>query len=203
MTTFIPSLTLPPAVFANPAVSILLPVVAGAGVGYSLRPKKTQVNYLALKQPPLYPPPYIFGPTWTILYGLMGYAANRAYRTGMSQLATMDHYLLTKQGATLYSIQLGLNLLWMPLFFGLHRPIEAALDILALSGTVGYLTSVWGRVDHVAGWCLAPYCVWLGFASYLTIGVGYLNGWEFKSETKDAKLPSNDSSKIEEDENAE
>lgn len=177
MTTFVPSLTLPAAIFANQAASILVPVVAGAGIGYSMRPKETQKTYMKLKQPPYRPPAFIFGPTWTILYGLMGYAAHRAYRTGMSPLASVDQYHLTKQGATLYTVQLGLNLLWMPLFFGLRRPIESAVDIIALSGTVSYLTYVWGRVDPVVGWCLLPYCAWLGFASYLTIGVGYLNGW--------------------------
>ncbi|KAI6246951.1 hypothetical protein HI914_05141 [Erysiphe necator] len=177
MTTFIPSLTLPAAIFANQATSIFFPVLVGAGIGYSLRPKETQKTYMKLKQPPYRPPPSIFGPTWTILYGLMGYAAHRAYRTGMSPLASTNQYHLTKQGATLYTIQLGLNFLWMPLFFGLRRPIESAIDIIALSGTVGYLSYVWSRVDPVASLLLTPYCAWLAFASYLTVGVGYLNGW--------------------------
>ncbi|CAD6505409.1 BgTH12-00900 [Blumeria graminis f. sp. triticale] len=178
MTTFIPSITLPAAVFANPASSILLPVIAGAGLGYSMRPTRAQATYMALKQPPYRPPPYIFGPVWTILYGLMGYAAHRVYRTGMSPQASMEQYLLTKQGATLYTIQLGLNLIWMPLFFRLKRPVESLVDIIALTGTVGYLTYVWSRVEPVASWCLVPYCAWLGFATYLTAGVGYLNGWD-------------------------
>jgi hypothetical protein len=37
MTTFVPFLTLPAAVFASPAVSILLPVVAGTAVGFSVQ----------------------------------------------------------------------------------------------------------------------------------------------------------------------
>lgn len=36
MTTYIPSITLPEAIFANPAASILLPVALGLGVGYSV-----------------------------------------------------------------------------------------------------------------------------------------------------------------------
>lgn len=66
----------------------------------------------------------------------------------------------------------------MPLFFGFGRVIEATVDILALTGTVGYLTYVWSQVDEVAAYCLLPYLGWLSFASYLTIGVGYLNGWK-------------------------
>lgn len=57
-----------------------------------------------------------------------------------------------QQGATLFTIQLGLNLIWMPLFFGLKRPIEATADIVALTGTVGYLTYIWSQVDTIAAW---------------------------------------------------
>ncbi|RDW88174.1 hypothetical protein BP6252_00206 [Coleophoma cylindrospora] len=185
MTTFIPSLTLPAAVFANPAASVLLPIALGTAVGFSCRPKETQKTYMALKQPPFRPPPQVFGPAWTLLYGLMGFAAYRAYSTGLAPTASLESHLLTKQGATLYTIQLGLNLVWMPLFFVAKRPIEATVDILALSGVVGYLAYVWGQVDPVAGWALAPYLGWLGFATYLTIGVGHLNGWNLQDKEVD------------------
>lgn len=132
---------------------------------------------MALKQPPYRPPPQVFGPMWTVLYGLMGYAAHRAYNTGLSPLQSPEIIQATKHGATLYTIQLGLNLLWMPLFFVAKRPIEATADIVALTGTVGYLTYLWGKVDPVAGWALAPYLAWLGYATYLSAGVGYLNDW--------------------------
>lgn len=74
-----------------------------------------------------------------------------------------------QQGATLYTIQLGLNLIWMPLFFGLKRPVEAMVDITLLTGVTGYLINIWGQVDPVAGWALVPYFGWLTFASYLTV----------------------------------
>jgi translocator protein len=124
----------------------------------------------------------------------MGYSAYRAYSVGMSPTASLEKHLLTKQGATLYTIQLGLNLVWMPLFFMLKRPIEATVDIVALTGTVSYLTYVWSKVDSLAGWALAPYLGWLGFATYLTVGVGHLNDWntkdkevDFPPNTKDTK----------------
>lgn len=40
MTTFIPSLTLPAAIFANPAASILFPVALGTAVGFAVRRKR-------------------------------------------------------------------------------------------------------------------------------------------------------------------
>ena len=57
----------------------------------------------------------------------------------------------------------------MPLFFRLKRPIEATVDIVALTGTVGYLTYIWSQVDTVAAWCIAPYLGWLSFATYLSV----------------------------------
>jgi len=178
MTTFIPSLTLPAAFFQTPAVAILFPIAVGTAVGFTVRPKESQKTYMALKQPPYRPPPQVFGPAWTVLYGLMGYSAYRAYSVGMAPTSSAAKHLLTKQGATLYTIQLGLNLIWMPLFFWAKRPIEATVDIVALTGVTGYLAYVWGQVDATAGWALAPYLGWLGFATYMSAGVGYLNDWD-------------------------
>jgi len=200
MTTFIPSLTLPAAIFANPAASILFPIALGTAVGFSVRPKETQKTYLALKQPPYRPPPYVFGPAWTALYGLMGFAAYRAYDTGMSPFATTSQLLYTKQGATLYTIQLGLNLIWMPLFFIAKRPIEATVDIVALTGVTGYLTYVWGQVDPVAAWALVPYLGWLGFATYLSAGVGYLNNWNLADKEVNASPAGKDTKYVDEKE---
>lgn len=57
----------------------------------------------------------------------------------------------------------------MPLFFGLKRPIEATVDIVALTGVTGYLTYIWSKVDPVAAWGIVPYLGWLGFATYLSV----------------------------------
>jgi benzodiazapine receptor len=84
MTTYIPYLTLPSVIFETPAASILLPIAAGTAVGFATRPKETQETYLALRQPPFRPPPWVFGPAWTFLYGSMGFAAYRAWTAGIN-----------------------------------------------------------------------------------------------------------------------
>ena len=86
----------------------------------------------------------------------------------------------TRRGATLYTLQLALNLGFMPLFFGLGRPVEALVDVVCLTGTVGWLAVVWERVDGVSSALMVPYLGWLGFACYLTAGTGWLNGWSTK-----------------------
>lgn len=136
---------------------------------------QTKKTYGKIQNPPGHPPPGVFGPVWTILYGLMGYAAYRAVHYGTSPLNSAATIAAAKQGATLYTIQLGLNYLWMPLFFGWNKPLLATADILALVGVNGYLTYLWSGVDSVAGWCLVPYLGWLSFATYLCAGAAYLN----------------------------
>lgn len=112
----------------------------------------------------------------------MGYAAYRATFNGLSPLSSPDTIRSARHGMTLYTFQLGLNLLWMPLFFGLRRPIEATVDILALIGVNGYLTYLWSGIDTTAAWLQAPYLAWLGFATYLCVGAGHLNDWDIKDK---------------------
>ena len=145
--------------------------------------KKTQETYEKLNQPALRPPPWVFGPTWTILYGTIGYAAHRAITTGLSPIASsVENVRLAKEAATLYTVQLGLNLAWMPLFFGFRKPAAALVDIVTLLGINGYLTYRFFQIDNVAGWLYVPYVAWLGFATYLNVGVGHLNGWDISDE---------------------
>jgi benzodiazapine receptor len=120
----------------------------------------------------------------------MGYAAHRIATTGLSPLASPDTVATTQHSLTLYTVQLGLNLAWMPLFFVAKRPIAATVDILALIGVNGYMTYLWSSIDEVAAWCQVPYLGWLGFATYLCAGAGYLNNWDLSSaraEPRDTK----------------
>ena len=131
----------------------------------------------------------MFGPVWTVLYGVTGYAAHRGIGAALGSARSGG--AAARTAATLYTAQLGLNLAWMPLFFGLRRPALALADIAALLGANGYLAWLFfapaergglGLPDSVAAWCYVPYVAWLGFAAYLNLGVGYLNGWDISDE---------------------
>lgn len=136
-----------------------------------------------MKQPPLRPPPQVFGPVWTLLYGLMGYAAHRAITAGLNPLtSSVAGVQAAKHAATLYSVQLGLNLAWMPLFFGIRKPAVALADIAALLGINVYLAKLFFSMDETAGWLYVPYLAWLGFATYLNAGVGIVNNWRITDE---------------------
>lgn len=112
----------------------------------------------------------------------MGYAAYRASFIGLSPFQPPSTIATTRHSLTLYSVQLGLNLAWMPLFFLAKRPIEATVDILALIGVNGYITYLWSGIDSVAAWCQVPYLGWLSFATYLCVGAGVLNNWDLSDK---------------------
>jgi benzodiazapine receptor len=80
--------------------------------------------------------------------------------------------LLGQYGATLYTIQLGLNAAWMLLFFGLLRPVEASINSVAHVVTIGYLVYIWSQVDSVAASLMAIYMIWLCFVTYLSVSYG-------------------------------
>ena len=101
----------------NPIWMLLLFVAvcfAIAGAGAVFTSSSVGTWYPALRKPAWNPPAWIFGPVWTILYLMMAVAAWLVWlRRGVDGAA----------GALwLFALQLTLNALWSPLFFGLHRP---------------------------------------------------------------------------------
>ena len=42
-------------------------------------------------------------------------------------------------------------------------------------------------MDQVSAYLMIPYLGWLGFATYLCAGTGYLNGWTTKTEAERAE----------------
>lgn len=145
--------------------------------------KNTKTTYRDLRQPPFSPPAWLFAPAWTVLYGMMGYAAHHATETaaGSLSLAVRD---ANETAQTLYTTQLALNFLWMPLFFGAGRPAAALGDMTLLVGNLTLLLANWWTADRTAFWLMTPYYAWLGYASYLNVGVGYLNGWALPDKKK-------------------
>ena len=68
-----------------------------------------------------------------------------------------------------------LNAVWSLLFFGLHRPGVALVEILLLLALLIATTVSFLRVRPLAGLLLVPYAAWVSFAAYLNAGLWYLN----------------------------
>jgi benzodiazapine receptor len=121
----------------------------------------------------------------------MGYATYRITNIGLRSLSLSTRELTTRAQA-LYTVSLVLNFAWMPLFFGLRKPVSAMVDIVGLLGCVGTLTRWYGEIDRVAAFCMLPYLAWVGFATYLTAGVGVRNEWNIDGAVKRAEAKRGD-----------
>lgn len=118
----------------------------------------------------------------SIYLSLMGYAAYRVADNGLSPLNSPETIATARQAMTLYTVQLGLNLIWTPLFFVAKRPVEATVDIVTLGAANAYLTYLYSSVDTVSAWCQVPYLGWLSFATYLCVSISHLNDWDLKGK---------------------
>jgi tryptophan-rich sensory protein len=124
--------------------------------------------YQTLTKPMLTPPDMLFGLAWSILYVLLGISAAIAFRKGWNRN--------TRPVIGLLLVQLALNALWTPVFFGMHSFMGSTVLIILMLGEGVYLHREIKRLDKMAAWLLVPYWVWLCFAMYLTIAFWGLNG---------------------------
>ncbi len=117
--------------------------------------------YNSLPKPWFTPPSWFFGPAWTILYVLMAVAAVLVWRSKENGRGDRRKALVA------FVVQLALNLAWTPLFFGLHRPDLAFVDIVLLWLAIVATIVLFSRVRRAAAWLLAPYLAWVSFALVL------------------------------------
>ncbi len=134
----------------------------GAGVSNS-----GQLWYRRLRKPGFTPPAWVFGPAWTVLYGLMSFSAWRVWNRPAGPKRSW--------ALALWGLQLGFNALWSPLFFGKHRQRQALADIAALGVSLAAYTAVTRKVDEGAAWMMVPYLAWVGFAGALNEEIVRLN----------------------------
>jgi translocator protein len=149
---------------AGTLVGWLLACFGAAAMGAFFLPGQW---YASLHKPSWNPPSWIFGPVWTSLYTIMAIAAWLVWKSGgwPAQRVPLGLFLL----------QLFLNALWSPLFFGLHLPGPAFIDLLLLwLALLATLIAFW-RANRAAGIMLVPYLAWVSFAGALNLALWRLN----------------------------
>ena len=72
----------------------------------------------------------------------------------------------------LWSLQIALNTLWTPVFFGAKNLGGAVIYIGLLWVTICLLIWVTRQVDRVSALLLLPYLAWVSFASILNFAFG-------------------------------
>ena len=124
--------------------------------------------YQTLNKPSFSPPNNLFGPVWTLLYLFMGISAYLIWKKGVKNKTV-------KTALTYFLIQLGLNFLWSLLFFGLHSPLLAMVDIAALWIFIFITITQFAKIDKTASYLLIPYLLWVSFAAILNLSIVTLN----------------------------
>jgi benzodiazapine receptor len=122
--------------------------------------------YAALVKPSFSPPSWIFGPVWTVLYALMGISL---------YLIWMKGYSKHKSAVLIFFIQLALNFIWTPAFFGLHQLLLALIIIILLWIEIFITIRKFYRISKTAAYLLIPYLLWVSFATALNFAILILN----------------------------
>lgn len=117
--------------------------------------------YSTLPKPSWTPPAWVFGPVWSLLYTMMAIAAWLVWK----QTGWHHHAMV------FFGVQLALNALWSPLFFGLHRPDWAFVDIVALWLAIVATTMAFRRISLPAAVLFLPYLAWVSFAAVLNFTI--------------------------------
>ncbi|MFA5020541.1 MAG: TspO/MBR family protein [Patescibacteria group bacterium] len=160
-------------------ISLLIPQVAG-GLGSYFTINSVKDWYPVLVKPALNPPSWIFGPVWTTLFLLMGYALYLVWKDGSGKSKRLAYWA--------FGIQMVLNTLWSIIFFGLHSPGGALFEMiflwLAILATIVAFakisppsSGIWTTAGRgkLAAWLLVPYIFWVSFAGYLNYAIWALN----------------------------
>jgi translocator protein len=125
--------------------------------------------YPGLNRPSYNPPNWIFGPVWTLLYGLMGTAL---YLVSESQA---DDQRTKRLAKIFFGLQLALNVLWTVIFFGRRSPLYALVEIALLWAAIVVTIVTFWRLSRPAALLLVPYLCWTSFAALLTYKIWELN----------------------------
>jgi len=120
----------------------------------------------SLTKPAIYPPPWLFGVVWPVLFTLLGVAVYLVWRAD---------YPGRRLGLGLFVAQMAFNVAWTPVFFraqdlGLALVVIGGLLLLAVPTAVAFY-----RVDRGAGLLVGPYLLWVAFAAVLNYRFLVLN----------------------------
>ena len=150
----------------RPVLIAVLLVLAVGGIGGAA----TEIGpwYLQLAKPYWQPPDWAFGPIWTLLYITTSIAGVRAWRNANPQ--EKKYFLAT------VLMNCVLNVLWSVLFFKLHRPDIALMEVGALLLSVLLLTVLPWSYSRVSTWLMVPHLFWVSTAACLNLFTVKLNG---------------------------
>jgi len=169
------SLEVGPSPRTRPLVALLLFLTVSYAAGFigAIATNSSLATwYVTLNKPTWTPPGWLFAPVWTVLYGLMGYAAWLVWSSAPGEQPSGRRSV----ALGLFFAQLVLNALWTWLFFGWHLLFPAFIEITVLwFAILGTMVAFW-RIHPRAGALLLPYLAWVAFAAALNFAIYRMNG---------------------------
>jgi tryptophan-rich sensory protein len=156
----------------RPVVLLLfaIAVVASAGLIDNLATiPNIPVWYAGLNKPGFTPPNWVFGPVWSLLYAMMVLAFWRVLLR-RSRWTTAGWRVVG-----VFLVQMALNAFWSVAFFGMHNPLLGLVVVIALELMIVATIITFKPIDRMAAWLLAPYAVWVGYATALNAAIVGLN----------------------------
>ena len=147
--------------------SIAIAQIAGI-IGAVSTASSVDTWYPTLDKPWFTPPNWLFAPAWITLYTLMGIAAYLVWSEGWDQSAV-------RIALAAYGIQLVLNAVWSPAFFGMQSPSLGLFVIVPLWLAIVVTIYLFAQVSSVAAWLMAPYILWVTYAAALNFEIWRLN----------------------------
>ncbi|MEM7056007.1 MAG: TspO/MBR family protein [Pseudomonadota bacterium] len=120
--------------------------------------------YLTLNRPSWTPPNWVFPVAWTTLYLAMSAAA--------AIVAPIEG---SGVGLALWGLQIALNTVWSPVFFGLRRFGAAIIVVGALWLAVGATMLAFFQLSTIAGLLFVPYLIWCTIATALNVAMWRMN----------------------------
>jgi len=115
--------------------------------------------YVDLVKSPLNPPSFVFGIVWPILYALMAFVAFKS----------------ADKIWKLFIPQLILNAAWSWIFFYMHAPLLALINISILIFLNQKILVILINESRLLFWLYLPYVLWLTFAAFLNASIVFLN----------------------------
>jgi len=148
-------------------IAIVVSELAGI-IGSIFTTPSIPIWYAGIAKPALNPPAWVFGPVWTTLFALMGIAAFLIWKKGLDRRDV-------KIALGIFIGQLVLNALWSIVFFGLHNPCWAFVEIIFLWLAILATIIVFAKISKPVVWLLVPYILWVSFAGYLNYSIWQLS----------------------------
>jgi translocator protein len=134
--------------------------------GIITRPEIT-TWYGTLNKPTWRPPNWLFGPVWTILYGIMAVAGWKVWCAATSRWRTAALWI--------FAGQLMLNFCWSPIFFSLHQIGIGFLVVACLEVSLLLFILATRKFERAAAWLFVPYLAWVSFAALLNYSIWRMN----------------------------